>query len=53
MNVGINVKNQLFADNNRSANFKTIKHNLPKGNWKIMSIDNNLVTLKGKHENTN
>ena len=45
MNAGVSVNNFFTADTNDSKNWDTIKFPLPKGNWVIKSVKENVVTL--------
>jgi len=45
MNAGVSVNNFFTADTNDSKNWDTIKFPLPKGNWVIKSVKENIVTL--------
>ena len=45
MNAGVSVNNFFTADTNDSKNWDTIKFPLPKGNWAIKNVKENVVTL--------
>lgn len=46
MNVAITTSNNLIADTNDSTNWNDLSFPLPKGQWKIKSIKDTMVTIE-------
>ncbi len=45
-NVALTPSNNITANNNDSSNWDTLSFPLPKGQWKLKSIKEKIVTLE-------